>query len=464
MLEGLAALVLALVPQGRREDALQDFKSERDQILIENGQRHLEYGLELRKKGLTIQAATQITLAVEASNGKNDGAAFVLRLLRQLEDAFWKRKIERPAPSRLEAYEKKARKLREQDLEARLGIVKAAERRGLDEQAYEELREVLNAIDEPLVFDERSRLVLPGGKLSGELAERVQKDAIEINGRPYARDAFLRRVPSVARIFEKTTPELRVRSTRDVAEAERLHAAASALLPILYADLGVTPERRPQIVVLHERKTYGAYLDIAGLSTHRGADGFADRMTGTAVLCSQGLGGEPMTEDVVLGLALHELTHLCQLSASPAAFPAWYMEGSAEKQGGEGAFLWDGQTLVTGGKMAPIRITELRAKPLPLKELFEADPLALLGSDRLAARRFYAQSWAFLRFLEQGTSPAIAERLDQWRRICLGSILGADLYRAYAMDSSASQKLFLDLFGPDLERLESEFVAWLAEL
>src|SRR5206468_295457 len=85
--------------------------------------------------------------------------------------------------------------------------------------------------------------------------------------------------------------------------------------------------RRLQIVVLAERASYGAYLDFAGLSSHRAADGFADRVAATAVLCHEGL-----TDESVLGLALHELTHLYQLSVTPAALPSWFLEGSAERR------------------------------------------------------------------------------------------------------------------------------------
>ena len=118
--------------------------------------------------------------------------------------------------------------------------------------------------------------------------------------------------------------------------------------------------------------------------------------------------------------------------------------------------------LVTREKMTPGRLVELREAPLPLRELLKADPLALLAQDRVTARRFYAQAWALVRFLEQGAGPECAERLARWRRMCLGSILGADLYKPYAMDSTASQALFLELFEKDLARLETEFGAWLA--
>ena len=455
-------LCLALAPvqaQARKEAAIEAFKEERERVLIACGQRHLEYGLELRKQGLTLQAATQIVLGVDASRGRNDTAEFILRLMRQFEDAFWKRKLGKPSAEKLAAYERRAAKLRQQDLEDLLGLVRFADRKKLAEQAWEELADVLLAQDEPLVFDEKGTLLVAGERLDGPLAERARREAVEIGGKPYPRDTFLRRVPGVLRLFEVTSPTLRVRSTASQEEAARVHAAASALLPDLCVELGILPERRLQLVVLDRRRDYGAYLDIAGLSDHRAADGFADRAAGTAVLCSEG-----STPEYVLGLALHELTHLVQLTASPAAFPSWYLEGSAEAYGGEGTFSFDGTTLTTRGPMSRARLDELRAAPLPLRELLAGDALAFLARDKAAARRFYAQSWAFLRFLETGAGPEIAERLERWRTMCLGSILGADLFKPYAMDRSASAELFLELFEKDLARLEGEFGAWLAKL
>ena len=453
------ALTLAPAAQVRMERALEDFKQDRDKALIQIGQRHLEYGLELRKQGLTLQAAAQIVQSVDASLGRNETAKFILDLMRAFEDAFWKRRLAKPSAAKLETYEKRALKLRAQDLEDRAELVQRALQRQLDEVASEELQDVLLALDEPLAFDEKGSLRVAGTTFSGELAARVKASAIEINGKPYVRDTFLRRVPGVLRIFEASSKELRVRSTASKEEAELVHAAALALLPVLYEELGTVPERRLQLVVLHQRRDYQAYLDIVGLSDYAAADGFADRLAGTAVLCRSG-----QDDAYVLGLALHELTHLVQLCASPAAFPSLFMEGVAETRGGQGTFHWDGTRLETRGKMLPVRLDELRAAPLPWKELFKTNGLATLRESPLAGRRFYAESWALVRFLREGAGPEVAERFERWRTMCLGAVLGADLYKPYAMDAAKSQELFDELFAKDLEQLEKDFVAWLAAL
>ena len=240
----ILAWVLTVFPQGTREKRIEEFKEERTKALLECGQRHLEYALELRDKGLTVQSAAQLVLAVEVSEEKHEGANLVLYYMRLYDDAFWKRRVTKVSPVKLETYEKKSAKLRVQDNRDRLEIVRRALARGLDAQAYEETKELLLALDEPLVVDAKGALVLPGGTLGGELATRVQGEAIHINGKPYVRDRFLARLPELTRLYEATSPALRVRSDTSAAEAEELLAAASALFEHLGQDLGAVPDRR----------------------------------------------------------------------------------------------------------------------------------------------------------------------------------------------------------------------------
>jgi hypothetical protein len=288
------------------------------------------------------------------------------------------------------------------------------------------------------------------------LARLMRADAIEINGLPYVRDTFLRRVPQVKRVFEKSTPELRVRSTTSVEEAEHVHAACAALLPVLDADLGLAPGRRLQVIVIGERAHYNTYLDLADLSSHRAADGFADRVAATAVLCREG------SDDAhVLGLALHELAHLHQLSVTPAAFPSWYREGWAESFGGTGTFTFDGTTLETRLPMSAARLAEVRAAPFPLRELLDADALALLAADKTAARRYYAQSWAFLRFMRRGAGDALAAKFVDWETRCRGQALGFELGGASEDAHRAAAALFQRMFEEDLDKLERGFGEWL---
>jgi len=453
----LAALSLALIAQGSREKRIEEFKEERTRVLIECGERHLDYALELRKKGLVVQSAAQLVQAVEVAEGKHEGANLVLTLMRRYDDAFWKRRVKKVPAARIEAYEKKARKLRLEDQAERLALVRRAYAHELEAQAHEELRRLLLALDEPLVFDAKGTLVLPGGTIAGTLATRVRDEAILVNGQPYVRDRFLERMPELARIHEATSPLLRVRTTTSMAEAEDLLAAGSALFAQLGAELGAVPDRRLQLCVLAEREPFDRYLDLAGLSSHKAADGFADRVTETALVCKQG-----SDEAHVLGLALHELVHLYQLAVTAATLPSWFLEGSAERFGGEGTFRWDGQTLVTGLALEAARLDAVRAEPFPLREFLAQDALELFRApDRTGQQRFYAQAWAFVTFLESEAAGELGERYGDWRAMCFGSAIGTDFADPYASQESASRDLFLREFEPDLAELERAFLAWL---
>ncbi|MEQ1891987.1 MAG: hypothetical protein ABL998_05545 [Planctomycetota bacterium] len=452
-----ATLFLALVPQASREKRIEDFKEERTKLLLECGQRHLEYGLELRKKGLTVQSAAQIVLAVDVSEEKHDGANFVLGIMRYYEDAFWKKRRTQVTEAKLAAYEKKAFELRVKDNRDRLELVRRAEARDLDGHAYQELKGLLLSLDEPLVFDAKKQLVLPGGTLDGPLAERIDKETIYVNGKPYVRDLFLERLPELTRLYEATGPTLRVRTNTSVAEAEDLLKAGTQLFEQLGAELGAVPDHRLQLFVLAERKHYERYLDISGLSSYKAADGFADRQTDTAMLCKEGSDAAH-----VLGLALHELTHLFQLSVTAATLPSWFLEGSAECFGGEDTFAWDGTTLSVRRPMRATRLDDVRAEPFALKELLTLDALDLFTVDRTRQRTFYAQAWALVSFLESEAAADYGERFSRWRSMCFGSAIGTDFQHPYESDEQKSEDLFLAQFEQDLPALEKAFQAWLA--
>ncbi|MGH7151537.1 MAG: hypothetical protein ACREIU_12605, partial [Planctomycetota bacterium] len=66
----LAAILpgaLFSLAQAPKEAALKEFEKRRLEGLFRSGQRHLEFGAEIRKRGLTTQSAEQLLLAVEAS-------------------------------------------------------------------------------------------------------------------------------------------------------------------------------------------------------------------------------------------------------------------------------------------------------------------------------------------------------------------------------------------------------------
>jgi len=335
MLRPLAFLVIVvagvapLCAQGRRNGKEDDFLARKQKVLAACGQRHLEYGLELRKKGLVVQAAAQIVLASEVAEGNNDPADYMLSLMRRFDDAFWKKKLEKPGQKRIEACEKKAHELREEDLLDRLDLARWAWQEELEEQALDEFKRILRERDEPLELDGKGAIVLGKGSIPVAAAKRIQADAITINGKLYVRDAFLEKLPGLTTIFDACSEDLRVRATTSEADAQAFHALAEQLLPELAADFGSAPDRRLQLVLFGERKLYDAYRAAADLLGHRAADGLADNARFVAIACMEG-----KDEATRQAIALHELTHLAQFAVSPAVLPSWYVEGFAELYGG----------------------------------------------------------------------------------------------------------------------------------
>ncbi|HET6204662.1 MAG TPA: hypothetical protein VFI25_17855 [Planctomycetota bacterium] len=459
LLVPLAALLLAvpLVPaQGRREEALREFEKRRLEFLVRSGQRHLVCGVDLRKSGLTTQAAEQILLAVEVSEGRNPGASTVLALMRDLDEKFWSKKAPKPTRAGIDAYSREGARLLRQDRKERLDLALWALAHGLGEEAHAEVRRLLLERDEPLQFDARDALLLEGGRVPAELARRIRGDAIEINGRLYVRDLFLSRLPGVKEIWEKSSEELRVRSTRGAEDAEALHTLGARLLPLLEADLGARPDRRLHLAAFSDRKTYDAYLESADLGSHKALAGFADNGAFVAIVCEEGL-----DETTLQGVALHELTHLYDFGCSRAVMPGWYAEGLAESYGGRGTFRWEEGNLEVGGNLERRRVEPLRAERLPLRELVSIDPLALWNKDREKGLRFYAESWAFLRYLRSGAGPEIAARLERFEAMCRGSAIGAEVGAPYKTDRSHAERLFERTIGTRLEDLEEGFAAWL---
>ncbi len=456
LLASIAFAGVGPVARAQPEVARREFEKKREETLFRTGQRHLEYGAELRKRGLTIQAAEQFLLAVESSEGRNQGAHQVLALMRRFDDKFWSKKAPRPTKAGIDGYAKEASKLAGKDRRERVDLALLAHARGLQGEAGREIRSLLLARDDPLEFDASGSLLLEGERVPPEVSRPFREEAIEINGRLYPRDLFLSRLPGLGRIWEKTTPELRVRSTRSAEEVEAFHALGSGLLPRLEADIGARPGRRLHLVLLAERKTYEAYLDAAGLASHKTVDGLADPAAFVALVCAEGL-----DEANLQRVALHELTHLFERGCSSAAMPGWYMEGFAETYGGDGTFRWDGTRLETGGDFDRSRIGELRGRRFPLREFLTADPLELWGSDKDGALRFYAQSWAFLRYLRTGAGAEIADRLGRWEAMCRGSAIGAEAGAPLKTDRKQAQALFLDTLGEGIEKLEAGFGAWL---
>jgi hypothetical protein len=255
-------------------------------------------------------------------------------------------------------------------------------------------------------------------------------------------------------LYEHRSEALVVRSDLGAARCESLQALGSALLPHLEERLEGTSARQLVLLVFGKRADYDAYLKSLGIES-AGA-GLADYRTFQTIVCAEGLG-----EASLYALVLHELSHLFFFGTAPAAMPDWFAEGFAETFGGEGTFGWDGRTLTTGGLMERDRIAAARRVPPPLRDLLAADAEALWRTDRDAALRFYAQAWAFQRFLR---SPDCRwrESFEAFEAHCRGAVLGAAAGKP--ADRRPAQAVFDALFAGELDTMEREFHAWLAKL
>lgn len=459
------------------QDPRAAFEKRRNEMMLAQSQRHLEYGLELRKQGLPTQAAAQIVLAAELGGGRNPAALQVLSIMRQYDEAFWKRHGSRPTARKLESYDKQARALTAKDGEELLKLAEWGTQHQCGAQADAIYMELLLARDEPLEFDAKGRIVLPHGTIPEAASAKIADDAVQINGRRYVRDALLSKLPEVLTLFEVSDEEVRVRSTTSLEEARDLHALCKALLPKLEQDLGAKPERRLPLFVFGKRPDYERTLDQLGLSGHKTVAGVASSQPFVAIVCAEGLARPAVEEvpedaergpdyDILRGVCLHELTHLFSAAVSRSAFPCWYEEGLADTFGGSGTFVWDGKSLQVGGLLARSRLDALRDPKgrMPLNTFLIHDALSSWRSGTDAGLAFYAQAWAWVRYLRSGAGTEVATRFEAWEDRCRGQMLGFEPGRAGGGDRASASNLFYEMFGKDLPKLEAGFAVWLEQL
>lgn len=429
-------------------------------ILVEAGQRHLKLGLWCRDKGLTTQSAFEIVRAVEVSDGQYYPASQVLRVMRQYDQAFWKKRKAGGSALR-KSYDSKATKLRKEDQEEWLDLAAWAWKRDLREESLGLYRQLLLATGEALQFDPKERLVLEFGNVPADAAAVIREEAIEINDKLYLRDEFLAALPDIGSIHEVDGGGLRVRSPAALEELEVLHRLGLALLPHLEEELQARPARRMDLFLFPTRAGYEGWLDAAGMSGHKAGSGLAEPRSFVAIVCSEGL-----DEDVVSALVLHELTHLFWYGSSPSVMPDWFDEGLAETYGGHGSFRWEGESLVVAEKLHERELARLRDPEalFSVTELLVGDALAELTADKERGRLFYVQSWALLRFFREGADKKLRARFETWVAMCVGSAAGAEAGKPRTRNRQPASQSFGTMFGDDMPAIEDAFYTWLETL
>lgn len=436
------------------------FKVEAHKNVFLTGKAHIELGLWARDAGLVPQATAEFLRAEELTGDEMPLAGKIVAIMRAYGDKFWKNVQKHPV-ALLRTYESKAERIDAGLLKDRLRLAKDAATWGLDDESFEEYLAAVRTIDDPLVFDAKEQLILPTGTLSPELSARVKAVSIAINDKLYIRDEVLALVPDVKTISEADGERVRVRTMGSPKEAEDIRAIVMALLPALEADLDGRPTRKMQVFVFKEKKAYVAYLAGTKQDGYAVAMGLADGATNTALV-----NGEGLSPDTLRTAAMHEIAHLFMYGVTPAVMPSWYSEGFADTYAGTGTFTWDGKTLLPGGLLAKGLLGAVKSDAgfLPLLELTAGDALAYITKDRAKASRFYAEAWAFLRFLRTATNQEMGERFHLWELACRGGAIGAQAGKARMRDTAPGRESFQKAFGADLPKLETAFRAWLATM
>jgi len=436
------------------------FKVAAHKNTFETGKAHIELGLWCRDAGLVPQATAEFLRAEELAGDEMPIAGKIVAIMRAYGDKFWKTVQKHPV-ALLRTYESKARAIDADSIKDRLRLAKDALAWGLDEEGFQTYLDAVRLIDAPLQFDAKDQLILPTGTLPPEVSARIKAAAIAINEKLYVRDEVLSLVPDVKQISEADGERVRVRTMGSMKEAEDVRAIVLAELPALESDLDGRPTRKMQVFVFKERKAYRAFLAATKQDGFASALGLADGASNTALI-----NGEGVTPDDLRSTALHEVAHLFMYGVTPAVMPSWYAEGFADQFGGRGTWQWDGKVLSTGGMLpsGPLQALKTDAGFVPLAELCVAQAQELIAKDLSKASRFYAESWALLRFLRTASSQELGERFHLWELACRGGAVGAEPGKARQRNTVPAQESFQKAFGADLPKIEAAFRAWLATL
>ncbi|MEZ6036112.1 MAG: hypothetical protein R3F29_01440 [Planctomycetota bacterium] len=453
-----AALAGTAVAQNTRADVRADFEKRRTKVLAEAGQRHLELGSWARDAGLPPQATTQFLRAVEVCEGKNPGATKVLNIMRSYGDAFWRRKLEHPPKAVLNEYQKRATAAEAKSRREHLELAERACKQKITDRAQEHYRTALE-LGAELEFDERSGWRIDKKKIDAELAEWLQGQTTKDDtGKPRF-EAAGQKAPRLDNLKVHEDDALQVRTDLPGDAAKQLHALGTALLPHLRTRLDGAPTRQLVLTVFQKHADYLAYLEACGMSSAKVAQGFADYGTFQTLVAAQYDNGNALGDEELHSISLHELTHLFFHGIAPAGMPDWYSEGLAETFGAQGTFAWDGKTLTVGGALPKERIDAVRAAKMPLALLVDVRVLVLMGQDREKSRVYRAECQLLQRFLMQKDCPWHA-RFEHFEAQCRGEVLGAAATGKHPDPMPAGAR-FKQLFGEDLDKLETAFFAWL---
>lgn len=445
------------VPATPREE----YERLRIKLTGERGKRHLEIGQWCNDAGLLDLAKEQFQLAYDLSTGGYRAAGSkYLSLLGRLSPASIKKNYHNPTRKELKLYVKKRDRAVVLDRKGRLRLADFAfaNKSVLMNEALTGYRKLVEESSEILEFDRKGRIVLDAGTIP-EAVSRTFRDsdlAITVNLRFCLRAGFLKKVPEVREVFKEESERLRVFSVNSQEEAASALRLGDALLPVLQKDFKKTPDKVLTLFLFQRRGAYEHFCDTQGHSVNKAVDGFSSLRDLAAVISMEDREGEPVTALHLQCMVLHELVHLCHFALSGSVMPGWYDEGLAETYGGRGTFEWDGKKLKKiKGLMSSHRLVALRNSPhlMKIEVLIATEAQNLLAGEREGVLSFYAQSWAFLRFLRSHAGARAARLLAEWEDECRSSPIAAD----------AARVLFRVKFGSEMAKLEKKFANYLKD-
>lgn len=225
-------------------------------------------------------------------------------------------------------------------------------------------------------------------------------------------------------------------SDAEPAEARRLAARLGAFVQVVHKVMGeqhFPPELRREVFLFATEEQF-AWFRLAPGVTGQALAGYAS--------VSAGLSAERVEAASTL---FHELVHVALQESPTFAYPSWYHEGLAEMLSATALR----EDVVTLGGVPPERLSYLaRYEALPLADLLSAPGPFSFGNQE-DALRFYADSWALVRFLHGGLGRG---RPNHYREMLA--------YLVRLNTATSWRQAFRDSFHVPLAELEQEFVAF----
>lgn|GEM_PF-2537737 len=443
------------------EPGYQKYDKLRLRIGSEAGKRHLDLAKWCENRGLLEFTREQLAIVSDLSQGSIHRMAWKMtERLSQLRESKLKERFHPPSRKDLELYRQKLKKISILDRKDQKKLADLAHKysTSLGEKAYRGYKELVLGNEDLLLIDDRERIVLDVGTVPRAISERIagEEGMISINDQLFLRQGFLKHLTLVKELSMADDEVLRVFGEAGLEEAESWQKLGLELCAVLAKDLDASFAPPFNLAITDLRPVYEAYCDATGLAVFKASQGFFSLEDRVALICTEGPEGGERSLFQTQCIVLHELTHLLHADVTRIAWPSWYAEGVAETYGGAGTFVWNKGRLEAKGLLARPKIDALLqpGNLIELDSFLSTQAAAVNNQSTDAANIFYAQAWAFLRYLRTGAGGKTARRLRKWEDDCI---------RLQLRPPEATRLLQESVTG-DLTKLQKNFVRFLEKL